>query len=389
MFAPTPRPVAQPSPIKPPERCPYCQNPGIRPKGTRTKKLEKIPQYYCPTCVRTFCNGSRAIRNKTYPVQAILEALTLYNRGYSLAATAKQLSLKFGFRADPSTISRWLKDYRTFTTYRRLRDHGSKQFHPTRIITTVKLHHAQVYEYAYHHGKLSALSAGTLDPQFNDRRTIVSTIDFLKGVPHDCPHELFVRDQGARSSALDPTFVDIHHVMVTERTNTATETAAAVLPSVGTNHMRHSVLQRFMLANDSATIAVEVPIWLDEAAITKLETRHSIKLLPKVPVNPDNPTGPYKPRMITGHIDFLQVRRGCIHVLDYKPDARTNKPISQLVAYALALTHLIPGLTLFEIRCAWFNEKCYNEFFPRLALRKRRAPGSPPLLINPKRPHRS
>ena len=28
-------------------------------------------------------------------------------------------------------------------------------------------------------------------------------------------------------------------------------------------------------------------------------------------------------RAITGHIDFLQVRNGCVHVLDYKPDART------------------------------------------------------------------
>jgi hypothetical protein len=54
------------------------------------------------------------------------------------------------------------------------------------------------------------------------------------------------------------------------------------------------------------------------------------------------------PRHITGHIDFLQARNGAIHILDYKPDARTNKPIAQLTA--------------------WFNENCYNEFFPRLLL---------------------
>jgi hypothetical protein len=51
-------------------------------------------------------------------------------------------------------------------------------------------------------------------------------------------------------------------------------------------------------------------------------------------------------RAITGHIDFLQVRNGCVHVLDYKPDARTNKPIAQLAIYALALTRLVPGLKL-------------------------------------------
>jgi hypothetical protein len=39
----------------------------------------------------------------------------------------------------------------------------------------------------------------------------------------------------------------------------ATETAALIIPSVGTNHERHPKLQRFMLTNDSATLAMEVP----------------------------------------------------------------------------------------------------------------------------------
>ena len=69
-------------------------------------------------------------------------------------------------------------------------------------------------------------------------------------------------------------------------------------------------------------------------------------------------------RTITGHIDFLQVQR-CVHVLDYKPDARTNRPIAQLAIYALALTRRVPGLRLFDIKCAWFNEQEYCEMFPR------------------------
>jgi len=28
-----------------------------------------------------------------------------------------------------------------------------------------------------------------------------------------------------------------------------------------------------------------------------------------------------------------------------------------------------PGLRLFDIKCAWFNEEEYAEFFPRTALR--------------------
>ncbi len=56
---------------------------------------------------------------------------------------------------------------------------------------------------------------------------------------------------------------------------------------------------------------------------------------------------------------------GAVHILDYKPDARSNKPIAQLAIYALALTRLVPGLKLFDIKCAWFNEDEYCEFFPR------------------------
>ena len=97
-------------------------------------------------------------------------------------------------------------------------------------------------------------------------------------------------------------------------------------------------------------------IWLDEQDIAALERQHGIELAPR-----DGD----KPRAITGHIDFLQVRNGCVHVLDYKPDARTNTPIAQLAIYALALTRRVPGLKLFDIKCAWFNEHEYCEFFPR------------------------
>ena len=32
---------------------------------------------------------------------------------------------------------------------------------------------------------------------------------------------------------------------------------------------------------------------------------------------------------------------------------------------ALALTFRVPGLKLFDIKCAWFDEEEYCEFFPR------------------------
>jgi hypothetical protein len=76
---------------------------------------------------------------------------------------------------------------------------------------------------------------------------------------------------------------------------------------------------------------VLVPIRLTRAEIAALERHHGIRLLPD---------GAPADQTITGHIDFLQVRHGAVHILDYKFDARTNRPFAQLTIYALALTRL-------------------------------------------------
>jgi ATP-dependent exoDNAse (exonuclease V) beta subunit len=187
-------------------------------------------------------------------------------------------------------------------------------------------------------------------------------------VPGACPRSLFKRDDGARASKLPHDFLALDRLTVIEKKNTATDAAARIIPSVASNRDRHSRLQRFMLANDSVTIAVEVPIWLCEDDIAALEDKYRVTIVPRQPLDPARPAAGHQPRQITGHIDFLQARNGAIHILDYKPDARTNKPVAQLAIYALALTRLVPGLRLFDIKCAWFNETCYNEFFPRLLL---------------------
>ena len=112
-----------------------------------------------------------------------------------------------------------------------------------------------------------------------------------------------------------------------------------------------------MIVNDSVTVAVEVPVFLTQEDIPYYRSR-GFDL-------------DFENDVITGHIDFLQIRNGHIHILDYKPDARTNKPIAQLTIYALALTRLVPGLKLFDIKCAWFNEEEYCEIFPRTLFLKK------------------
>jgi hypothetical protein len=164
----------------------------------------------------------------------------------------------------------------------------------------------------------------------------------------------WARSHGAQVETL-PAYV-VERKDISSEAETGRSTAALIIPAVGNNKLRHETLQKFMLTNDSVTVAIEIPIWLAESNIAALEAQHGIELVPRVGA---------AERTITGHIDFLQVRNGAVHVLDYKPDARTNKPIAQLAIYALALTRLVPGLKLFDIKCAWFNEDEYCEIFPR------------------------
>jgi hypothetical protein len=288
----------------------------------------------------------------------ILSALTDYNTGYSLQETAARLKKKSNHRVSTSTITSWLQEYKEHCTYRRLRADGLARFPANQTIRSIKLYHRQIYSYAYHRPKVEFVRTGLLDDKRTGDTRFAAVADFLERIPMTCPHDLFRRedDPKARASQAHPEFANVSRIIVNRKENAAIHTAALIIPAVGNNKLRHETLQRFMLANDSVTVAIEIPIWLDENDISALEREHNIELASREG---------NKPRVITGHIDFLQVRNGAVHILDYKPDARTNKPIAQLAIYALALTRLVLGLKLFDIKCAWFNEDEYCEFFPR------------------------
>ncbi|MCK4714740.1 MAG: PD-(D/E)XK nuclease family protein [Candidatus Aenigmarchaeota archaeon] len=66
---------------------------------------------------------------------------------------------------------------------------------------------------------------------------------------------------------------------------------------------------------------------------------------------------------ITGHIDFVQIRNGLIHILDYKPGAEKTDAVEQLTIYAHALASRTK-LAVKDFKCAWFDDSDYYEFFP-------------------------
>jgi transposase-like protein len=243
-----------PHTAKRPERCPNCGSISVSRKGTRRKKLEIVQLWRCGSCKRVFTPTPAALRNKTYPLRIVLDAITLYDLGYSLTETAAKLRTRHGRQIARSTIATWLHDHEALTTYERLRAAGRRLFPPPQTIRSVKLHHRQVYKFQYHRSKLDLLRQG------REHRRLAPLADFLELIPLQCPHELFRESERASQATLAA--INTAHLIVNHKENAATAMAALVIPTIGDNRLRHEALQRFMLVNDSTTLAVEVPIWL-------------------------------------------------------------------------------------------------------------------------------
>jgi transposase-like protein len=325
-MSPMPRAARAPHSSKTPDACPRCGSHVVTRRGTRKKKLEIVQLWHCSSCKRVFTPGPASIRNKTYPLRTVLDVLSTYNLGYSLAETASRIKAKSGRTIGASTIAAWIAEHKAHLSYLRLRDSGRHLFPPAQTIRSIKLYHRQIYGYAFHRSKLELLRRGELDDKRSGDTRFAPLANFLEAVPLICPHELFRRgdDPKARASQARPAFADASRVIVNRKENAATQIADLIIPAVGNNKLRHETLQRFMLINDSVTVAIEIPIWLTENDIAALEKQHGVELAPQLGA---------AERTITGHIDFLQVRNGAVHILDYKPDAHTNRPIAQLARY--------------------------------------------------------
>jgi transposase-like protein len=187
-MSPLPRVARVPHTAKVPDACPYCGSHNLVRRGTRKKKLEVVQLWRCSSCKRVFTPGPAALHNKTYPLRMILSALTDYNLGYTLEQTAARLKKKTGRHVSSSTITSWLREYHPHCTYRRLRADGLKWFPAEQTIRSIKLHHRQVYSYAYHRPKLDFLRAGSLDDKRAGDTHFAPLADFLRVGPGELHH---------------------------------------------------------------------------------------------------------------------------------------------------------------------------------------------------------
>ena len=319
------------------------------------KKHERQQMYYCKKCDKKFTSG--ITRNRTFPLRVILDSLTTYNRLNSLEVSAKQVSEKYGLPISFQNISNWCKDFHSYAPFLRIRDAIAKTHEKRKILVESSLFHGQVYDFKYHRAKTDWIL--NEDPK---NSAFAPLQDYLEQVVDTCPHQTF-KDSTTRSSQYKGTF-NLEQVKITRKDNAATKLARFILQAVANNKLRHEILQEFMLINDSVTVATEVPILL-----TAEDVQHFKKVL-----HFDVPINLKKGEVITGHIDLIQIRNGEIHILDFKPNAKREKPIEQLMIYALALSRLT-NLRLFDIKCAWFDGQDYFEFFPLHVVYKKKKKG--------------
>ena len=356
-------------------RCPYCNSEDFVKRGTRVKKTGKTQLYLCKSCSRTFTPAWT--KNRQHSWQTILDAISYYNLGFSLAQVSDVMKKKFQVEVQPSTLAVWIEQHKGICAYSRMRQFAVKEFSPYDVIETCTLAHRQLYRFRYHRAKIKYI----MEDDFKHYK-FYPLKEFLDNVCTETPHQYF--QEGLRMSEVGTAAKGAGNIgsgtlkfskeemIVRAKINYATQLAGLVFKGVEENKARHEALQKFFIANDSVTVATEVPVYIRKEDLAHMQTQLGFKVFSQK--NGEEMTEMKSnelPRLITGHIDFLQIRNGAIHILDYKPNAAKEHPIEQLTLYALALSRLT-GLRVFHFKCAWFDERDYFEFFPLHAVYKPR-----------------
>ncbi|MEI6280844.1 MAG: hypothetical protein WCP17_02475 [bacterium] len=362
--------------------CPFCGGIGFVRRGTRTKKHEVVQLFKCKNaeCKKTFTDS--AVKGRRYPMEVIIDSISYYNLGFTrekVCGIIHQLYKKI--KPEPETISRWAEEYAGLCAYNKMRSYGLKLFGPMEVLDVVTMAHHQLYRFRYHKAKIILMM------QDYKNRNFYPLKEYLDAVSTETPHQFF--NSGERISDVRSMF-STADMVVTSKTNYANRLAEFALKGVSKNKDRHEGIQKFMIANDSVTVATEVPVYIrredieymqnalnfqiiGEEGITfrKRATREGKKSAKGKDLKKDKVgTESFQiPELLTGHIDLVQVRNGQIHLLDYKPNAKKEKPIEQLTWYALALSRLT-GLRLYEFKCGWFDETDYFEFYPLHVVKK-------------------
>jgi len=324
--------------------CPKCNSKNLIKEDKLKNKILLKQRYSCKDCGEKFSSDSN-IKFKTYPAKAVLDAISYYNKGLSLSGVCKEVGRRYKIKVSKSTVGNWVKEFKELCSYNRIRKASKVE---GEMIVSKVFNHLQTYVYMYHKDKVKRFV----------NRYFAGIRDYLKRVVSDCPDSMFVSSDSLRCSKVRIS----DDVDVKVKDNAACKLASLAVKAASNNYQRHSTIQKFMVANDTSTIGVEVPVWMTADEVGKYGFLDKVE----------------KGKNITGHIDLLQIRYGRIYVLDYKPGAGKEdmeKVVSQLFMYALALSERT-GVWLRNIRCAWFDSSGYYEFDPNEIVLKKGIPSA-------------
>ncbi|MCL6087531.1 MAG: hypothetical protein M1475_03895 [Actinobacteria bacterium] len=258
-------------------KCPNCRSFEIIKKGKRKTKLGFRQLYYCKNCRKGFAESK--LLYKTYGPKVVVNAINYYNLGNTLEESAKLTNKRFKVKISKSSVSQWLKEFKSICTYYKFRKKIIKGVNREILFSKTFNHNGLAYNFKYHLPKLEILCHA-------DSFKLLAK--YLKNLKSGCPE--FFNDIENRCSQIT---IDLK-IKKEDKYNNACKLADLALKTCSNNSERHSAVENFMLINDSSTIACEVPVWFWEKNLN-------------IGIN--------------GHIDILQIRFNKIFILDFKPEA--------------------------------------------------------------------
>jgi len=224
-------------------KCLNCCGTNVIKKGKRKTKFGSRQFYYCQDCEKGFIDSK--LPHKTYGPKVITSAISCYNLGDTLEASAKLTNSRFKVKVSKSSVSQWLKDQKDICTYHKIRPAILKKYGKNILVSKTFKHNDLAYNFKYHKPKLEMLC----------KNNFPSLITYIKKFEKGCP--AFFDDIKNRCSQIKIE-VDIKKK---SKYNNACRLASLALKSCNLNSQRHSAVENFMLINDSSAIACEVPVW--------------------------------------------------------------------------------------------------------------------------------
>lgn len=201
------------------------------------------------------------------------------------------------------------------------------------IIQSVKLDHSGgIYIYRLH----------TLKTEKLCKDHLLNLRSYLYNVFQHCPNQYF--HSGPRGSALK------FRLPVTLTPIPGHEISTLARWGLEQNKDRfkyaHPKVQTFLLENDNNTVAMEVPLWIEQH-----EMDDYVSLFNTI-------------QPLTGHIDVLRVEGDKVWVWDYKPKAEKEKFAATQVYFYSQMLSKRTGISLEHFRCGYFDDRYAYAFKP-------------------------